>query len=221
MTTKFTFSNFTLENLTGIVNLQEGEIDDYEWTQVENIPLTDREQQRLQYIKSDLINSDTHLMNEATLWARGIYPILLLAEQRNIQAWSQVSLQAQYTRFELEGIVDGVLGKNVAGRLESPYVVVVEAKRGVESQNPVFQLYAQLLASAFLNWKKNGHYSQEIFGCYTIADSWKFMRAQVEGFEADTPLLQVEYSRELGEKYEAEKIFKILKNIVSKHVATP
>ena len=45
------------------------------------------------------------------------------------------------------------MGYSVAGRLEMPYLVVVETKRGVENQNPIFQLYAQLLAAARLNWE--------------------------------------------------------------------
>jgi hypothetical protein len=65
------------------------------------------------------------------------------------------------------------------GMMESPYIVVVETKRGIDNQNPLFQLYGQLLAAAHLNWENENqeHSPQEIFGCYTIADSWTFVRA--------------------------------------------
>jgi hypothetical protein len=75
---------------------------------------------------------------------RGIYPLLLLAKKGNIQAWAEVILQAQYSNFELEGIADGVLAKCVSGFVEVPYLVVVEAKRGLESQNPLYQLYGPI-----------------------------------------------------------------------------
>ncbi len=221
MSTKFTFSSITLENLTQFVNLQEENLGEYEWTQVDSFIVTDAERQLLQGIMSHLFKISTHLVNEATVWARAIYPLLMLAEQESIQAWAQVSLKAHYTHFELEGIADGVLGKCVLGRLKSPYLVVVETKKGVENQNPVFQLYAQLLAAAHLNWEQDHLSPQEIFGCYTIADCWTFVKAQVTDIDADIPTLRIEGSREYGEKYEAETIFKILKNIVSKHVATP
>jgi hypothetical protein len=96
--------------------------------------------------------------------------------------------------------------------------VVVETKKGVEGQNPVFQLYGQLLAAAYLNWVNDPCPQQEIFGCYTIADTWKFVRAELEGIETERPTMRLEYSREYSEKYDAETILKILKSIVAKHV---
>jgi hypothetical protein len=214
---KLTVSELSLEDLKSFIQLEEGKIADYEWTQAESLLLTAREEIQLQEIKSHLLNHDTTLMNEATIWARAIYPILLLAERQEIEAWAQVSLQAKYQKFELEGIADGVLGKSVAGRIEAPYLVVVEAKKGIEAKNPIFQLYGELLAAAYLNWKNNQSFKQEIFGSYTIADTWKFVRAEVEGIDAETPTMRVEYSREYVEKLEAETIFKILKKIVSKY----
>ena len=45
-------------------------------------------------------------------------------------------LSAVYSQFEVDGMANGVMGYSVAGRLEMPYLVVVETKRGVENQNP-------------------------------------------------------------------------------------
>lgn len=215
---KLTFSGISASDLKPLIHLEERAIADYSWTQVETLALSETEQQQLQVIASRLLNYPLHLMNEATIFSRAIYPLLLLSEQNSIQAWAEVSLQAKYTRFELEGIVDAVLAKSIAGRLECPYLVVVETKRGVESKNPVFQLYAQILAAARLNWENTPLLPQEIFGCYTIADSWTFIRAEVEEIDSDLPVLRVEYSREYVEKLEAETIFKILKGIVSKSI---
>lgn len=193
---KLTFAKISLADLKRLVTLQEGIIASHPWTQIDSITLTDNEQRQVQDLKSRLSNCDTHLMNEATIWARAIYPLLSLAEQGSIQAWAEVPLQAQYAQFEIEGVADGVLGKTVAGRVESPYLIVVEAKKGVENQNPVFQLYAQLLAGARLNWENDHQQNQEIFGCYTIADTWKLVRAEIKDIETNLPTMQLEYSKE-------------------------
>lgn len=214
---KLTPSNLSLTNLKRLVELQVHIVGNHEWIQTDSIQLTEREQRRLQDIISDLLNYPLHLMNEATLLARAIYPLLLLAEQPPIQAIAEVNLQAQYANFEIEGIADGVLAKSHSGFIESPYLVVIEAKRGIEGKNPVIQLYGQLLAAAHLNWDNDGLPQQKIFGCYTIADSWTFVKAVVAEIESEKPTLQVEHSREYTEKTEAETILKILKRIVAEY----
>ncbi len=188
---KLTFSTVTLEHLRQVVNLQERDASEI-WLASAEIELVDRERLQLEIIQSYLIHEKLHLLNEATLWARAIYPLLLIAEKTGIRAWSKVLLSAVYSQFELDGIVDGVMGYSVAGRLEMPYLVVVETKRGVENKNPIFQLYAQLLAAARLNWEGDRNPVQEVFGCYTIADSWTFVRAEVSEIESDRPTLKVE-----------------------------
>ncbi|BAP55375.1 hypothetical protein THII_1078 [Thioploca ingrica] len=215
---KLILSTLSLPILKQWVNLNEYGIADYDWLNVEAISLSETEQQELQRLRLRLLNHRTLLMNEATIWARGIYPLLLLAEQGNIEAWAGVAMRATYPQFEIEGIADGVLGKCVSGFIETPYLIVVEAKRGLEAQNPVYQLYGQLLVAAHLNWENNPEEPQEIFGCYTIADSWSFIRAEVNGMMADRPSMQIESSRQYAEQYDAETIAKILKGIVSKYV---
>jgi len=215
---KLTLSGLSKATLTRFIHLDERDLDSYEWLQVEAISLTATEQQYLQLIQSRLRRYRTHLMNEATLWARAIYPLLWLAEQENIQVLAGVPLQAQYTLFEIEGIADGVLGKTAIEGIKNPYLVVVETKRGVENQNPLFQLYGQLLAAAHLNWEFDGHLPQEMFGCYTIADSWTFVRAEIDRIDSDKPTLQIEASKEYSEQYDAPTILKILKGIVARHL---
>ncbi|NEO86630.1 MAG: hypothetical protein F6J87_20585 [Spirulina sp. SIO3F2] len=215
---QLTLSQIKLADLQPLIQLREHKVAAYPWTQVDAIELTSREQTQIQEICSHLINHDTALMNEATIWSRAIYPLLLLAEQDEIEAWAEVSLHAQYPRFELSGVVDGVLGKSIAGRVESPYLVVIEAKKGIEAENPVFQLYGQLLAAAYQNWQQNQQPQQELYGCYTIGDTWKFLRAQVSDIETERPSLTIEFSREYVEKLEAELIFKLLKKIVSQYI---
>jgi hypothetical protein len=217
LTAKLTLSSLSLQEIKKFVQLQEGKVGTYGWNNVEDLAITPHEQQQLIEVRSHLINRDTTLMNEATIWSRAIYPLLLLAESNDIEAWAEIPLSAQYKTFTLEGVADGVLGRNVAGRLEAPYLVVVEAKRGIDAPTPVYQLYGQLLAAARLNWELTPQSSVEIFGCYTIADTWKFLRAEIENIDTEQPTMRLEYSREYVEKLETETIFKILKTIVARY----
>jgi len=214
---KLTLGNLKLDDLETWVRLEEQQTEDYPWTQVESVAINESLQAEVQTIAQRLFQRQTHLMNEATIWARGIYPLLVLAEEADIQAWAGVSLKASYTQFDLEGIADGVLGRGVAERVTAPYLVVVEVKKGIEGETPIFQLYGQILAAAYLNWKRDQEPCQELFGCYTIADSWTFVRAEVKGIDHDRPSLYVEYSREYMEKLEALTILKLLKSIVARH----
>jgi len=93
---KLIISKVSVADLKRLVNLQEGAIASYPWTKIDSISLTDNELRQVQDLKSRLSNCDTHLMNEATIWARAIYPLLSLAEQEPFQAWAQVPLQAQF-----------------------------------------------------------------------------------------------------------------------------
>jgi len=125
---KLTFSNLSKADLKRLVNLQEKPAQSsYSWLQVEGMVLTEVERQRLQFIQSDLVNLQVHLLNEPTLWARAIYPLLLLAERDSIRAWAGVPLYARYAQFEIEGVADGVLGKSATGFVEAPFRGFVEA----------------------------------------------------------------------------------------------
>jgi len=204
-----------IAELRQVVDIQESGIQPYPWLQVMDIDLTELEQRQLQVLALQLENLKLHLLNEATIWSRAIYPLLLIAEHYPIQAWSQVPLSMTFPTFQIEGIADGVLANAIAGYVESPYLVVVEAKRGLEAQNPQFQLYGQMLAAAGMNWERDRQLCQEIFGCYTIADSWTFFRAEVSHFQAEKILMKIESSREYNERLEMAEILKILKRIVA------
>ncbi|MGH9755480.1 MAG: hypothetical protein ACREA2_22095 [Blastocatellia bacterium] len=156
-------------------------------------------------------------MNEATIWARAIYPLLVLSEQGRLEAWAQLPLKAQYKSFRLEGVADGVIGLNISGITKSFYLIVVEAKRGLEAPDPQVQLYGAMLAAARLNWEHDNRIPQEIFGCYTVADNWTFVHGLVSDIETDRPTMTVASSREYAEKVEAEAILRILKSITGKH----
>jgi hypothetical protein len=213
----FKYSELTIDVLRTIINLKERGVMPEYWEQLV-VPLTEEERQQVKFITARLMKSRVFPMNEATIWGRAIYPLLMMAEQDNLQTWAQVALRAQYPSFSLEGIADGVLGKVLSDRVESPYLVVVEAKRGLEAYNPEAQLIGEMLAAARLNWEQNGETPQEIFGCYTITDNRTFVHGLVSEFESDRPAMTVTSSREFAEKTEAETILRILKFITGKYV---
>jgi hypothetical protein len=213
---KFLFSELSPEKLSQIVKIDEKGVVPEKWQPMQSVG-TPQEQEKIQLIQSYLVNARLTLMNEATIWSRAIYPLLMLAENNNIQAWAQINLKAQYAHFELSGTVDGALGDCTSGTLKAPYLVVLEAKRGLEAENPQYQLYGEMLAAAWLNWQQNPEQTEQtIFGCYTISDTWTFLSGTVKAFEADYPIMIVESSKEYIQRNEAETILKILKFITQK-----
>lgn len=187
------------------------------WDKID-VSLTRQELQRVESIVSSFLNRSVAQMNEATIFSRAIYPLLVLAEQDRLEAWAQAPLKAQYSGFVLEGIADAVIGFNISGITKSSFcLIVVEAQRGMEAQDLQIRLYAAMLAAARLNWERDKRLPQEIFGCYTVADNWTFMHGLVSDIEAARPTMTVASSREYAEKIEAETILRILKSITGKY----
>ncbi len=210
---KLIFSELSQDKLGQIAKIEENGVVLERWNQMQS-ECTAQEQEQINLIQSHLTTYRLALMNEATIYARAIYPLLVLAERENIQAWAQVTLNAVYPHFELGGIIDGVLGNCASGTISTPYLVVVEAKRGLEAENPQYQLYGEMLVAAWLNWQKQADKTaQEIYGCYTISDTWTFMHGIVREFEADYPVMVVESSKEYIQRNEAQTILQILKFI--------
>jgi hypothetical protein len=207
----------SFENLLSVLKIRESPMQDYPWTQVGTIALTPVEETQLEFITRRLLEEPAHLLNEATIWARAIYPLLLLGEQGAIRARVEVSLSAKYRKFQITGIADGALGKTIGSRVVSPLLVVVEAKQGIEGNDPIPQLYGEMLAAARLNWELDQREPQVIFGCYTIADTWTFVRGEVSQVDADRPEFSIEYSREYTQKYDTAIILRLIKSIVQRY----
>ncbi len=216
---RYLFSELTLKEIRRIVRLKEQRVAADSWFKDEQILLSEAEKQQIKYITGCLLPYETTLMNEATIWGRAIYPMLLMSEKYDLQAHAEVSLEAEYPCFVLHGIADAVIGKCQAGVVEVPYIVVVEGKRGLEGKNPRFQLYGELLAAAHINWEENPEPEKTVFGCYTVADSWTFLQAKITDIESELPEMDIESSREYVEKIEAETILKTLKYMVSHYIS--
>ena len=214
----YTFSQLTEKVIHQLVTLDEEDGALEEWLN-RQMSLTDDERRRLEKIKSTLRYHHIAAMNEATLWTRAIYPILMLAEQGRVRAWSGVSLKAAYPTFALEGEVDGALAPATGGRIRPPYLIVHEAKRGLNAPDPLYQLYGEMLAAARINAERDATTEQEIFGCYTVNETWAFVRGIVGDMESDKPTFAVEFSPDYDCIWEAEEIVQLLKFIVAKQLA--
>ena len=213
----YRFSELTNETLDSLVTLHEKIGVSEAWEQMQII-LTAEEGKRIDIFRANLEGLELIAMNEATLWSRVVYPLLVLAEQEHIRAWAGVPLKATYATFQLEGEADGALAPCILGRMRQPYFVVHETKRGVNAPDPLYQLLGEMLAAAWLNWKKDANPEPEIFGCYTVADSWAFVRGVVGEIDTEKPTFAVEKSRTYDGVSDAERIVQILKTIVAKHL---
>ena len=98
------------------------------------------------------------------------------------------------------------LAPAIGGRIQPPYLIVNEAKRGIQAPDPQFQLYGEMLAAAWLNWERSPNPEQEIFGCYTVNDSWVFIRGVVSDIETDKPTFTLEFSPDYNGIWDAEQI---------------
>ncbi len=164
-------------------------------------------------ITGNLVDYKTQRVNEATIWARAIYPLLVLAERDDIRAWSLVPLAGKFNEVEIRGEVDGALASSFDEEVEPPYFVVVEAKRGVGGSDPVAQLLGAMLCAAQRN-ERDGRPASEVYGCYTIAAVWTFVRGTID-WSQPRPALTVLSSREYMEQTEAATILAILESILA------
>jgi hypothetical protein len=164
---------------------------------------------------SSSTSSATIARSASTSWSRAIYPVLVLAERGSIRAWSVVPLAAHFDDVEIRGEADGALAASIDEDVGTPYLVVMEGKRGLGGTDPMPQVLGAMLCAARLN-AGAAHPSPEVFGCYTIADVWTFVRGQVD-LREPRPAMTVSVSPEYAERFEAETILAILESIVGKY----
>ncbi len=184
------------------------------WEELGRVEIGEQARSALDLIVAKLRGFRAHMANEATVWSRAIYPLLALAERGEIVAFSRVALAARFDDVELCGEADGALAASVDEEPSTPYLVVVEAKRGVGGTEPVSQLLGALLCAARRN-ERGGKPAEEIYGVYTIADVWTFVRARID-WSGPRPVMRVLASGEYVEKLEASMILAILEAIVAR-----
>lgn len=215
--TKLSLASVTLDDLGRLAALESHEMTQEPW-QDDALAFDDATSGQLAYLVAKLAGTRPTTLNEATLWSRAIYPLLELAETNLVKAWAQVAVAARdpYTDTELAGVVDGVLAHEgvLSGAPGQPFLLVMEAKRGMDATDPRPQLLAAILA---VLWTKIAHVGDaqpvEAFGCFTVGDIWTFVRAEAVVRAAGiVPRLAMtlSWSRELTERTEANAILRAL-----------
>jgi hypothetical protein len=210
----YTFKELNAAILAEVVTLRHERGQPAVWEELARREIGERQRLAISLIVENLNNYKSHRSNEATLWARAIYPLLVLAERADVRAFSLVSMAARFDDVELRGETDGALAMNIDEEAGLPYLVVIEAKRGVAATDPMGQLLGAMLCAARLN-DQDGHPAGEMFGCYTIADVWTFVRGVLD-WSQQKPAMSLLSSREYAEKTEAVTILAILASIVAK-----
>ncbi len=218
--TKLALASVTLDDLARLAVLESRGTTESPWNGPVDPPDAAALVQ-LRYLTAKLVETHPILLNEVTLWARAIYPLLELAEAGNVRAWGGVPLAARdpYSDTELLGVVDGVLAPEegvLAGTPGQPFLLVLETKRGVDATDPRPQLFAAILA---VLWTRLGRAHGEggpveVFGCFTVSDTWTFVQAEATVRpEGSHPRLGVmlSWSREYTERVEAEAILRVLR----------
>ena len=76
-----------------------------------------------------------------------------------------------------------------------------------------------MLAAARLNWEQDANPEQEIFGCYTVTDTWAFVRGVVSDIDTEKPTFTLEFSPDYNGISDAENIVQLLKFIVANQIA--
>lgn len=189
------------------------------WDELGKRELDEHDRLALGLITEKILQYKTQRLNEATIWARAIYPLLALAERDPIMAFSMVPLAATFDGIEIRGEADGALAASINEEPGLLYLVIVQAKRGIGARDPMAQLLGAMLCAARSN-EREGHAAGEIFGCYTIGDVWTFLRGTLD-WSQPKPAMSVLASREYTEKNEAATILSILDSIVAKIQLTP
>jgi hypothetical protein len=191
------------------------------WEELESTPLAPELRPHLDWIVDRVRAVLAVRANESTVWSRAIFPLLMLAETATVRAWSQVPARAELVvgdeRVELVGVIDGVLARETAlgGAAKPPFLLVIEGKRAVDATDPGPQVLAALLASMVSEPAAAGGTVLERFGCFTVGDTWTFVRAEWSRGDLDArPTLRLAWSREYAETSEGERLLAVLRGIV-------
>lgn len=211
----YALAQLTLKDIASFCDIEDFGVLPAIWEERELAPISEAEKAVVAMLRHWLTAYKTHLVNEATIWARAIYPMLALAERDNIRAFSAVPMSGKFSWGEFRGEVDGVLAKmGIEAEAGPPYFVVVEAKRGVEGHDPIAQLLGGLLCAASYDHKQENRAEQLLYGVYTIADVWTFIQVRISNLDGDRPRVKTSFSREYMEKTEALTILQLMKSMV-------
>src|SRR5580700_832893 len=95
------FSEVTHGDLTSLVHLDNRGIRREPWDELARGELAPAEQRIIEYVTAGLERFRPSVVNEATVWARAIFPLLALAETEGVEAQADVPLTARIGEVEL------------------------------------------------------------------------------------------------------------------------
>jgi len=215
----------TADDLAAIVAFDGEGVTTQPWETFLDAPLTEGDRAELALVLRHL-GPFSVTLNEATVWGRAIFPLLMLAENERVAAWSQVPLTgaAPSGAVALAGVVDGVLAPEGAlgGAPGFPYLLTVEARRGTDASDPRPQLLGALLATAWAQLARTGALPGESFGCYTVGTLWTFVHVRITATD-DAPgwRMRLRWSREFAEALEGDAILRVLRGVVGRQDRAP
>src|SRR5262245_39672003 len=125
----YPFKELTSATLAEVAVLRHEPRSPAVWDDLARREVGERERTELGFIVDRLLQYKIVRVNEATVWARAIYPLLALAEHGDIRAWSVVALSGRFNDVEIRGEADGALAGSIDEEVGIPYLVVVGAKR--------------------------------------------------------------------------------------------
>lgn len=214
---KVSLASVSLRDLEDLVELTSLGVTSEPWDAEPERLEPDLEVQ-VKYLHAKLARAQPSTLNEATIWARAVYPLLVLAENNRVRAWAQVPIAARdpYSDAEISGIIDGVLAPEavLAGAPGLPFLLVVEAKRGMDGVDPRPQLLGAVLAALWQRIAAGEAPPMEAYGCYTVGDIWTFVRARATLPAGGRLALALSWSREYSERAEVSGILQVLRRIV-------
>jgi hypothetical protein len=84
------FTDLSFEDLAGLVDFKDQGTHRQPWEDLARGDLTEGEQRQIDYVVAGLRRFKPSLVNEATVWGRAIFPLLLLAEVEGVEAQADV-----------------------------------------------------------------------------------------------------------------------------------
>ena len=161
---------------------------------------------------------NTARANEATLWARVIYPLMELAERDDVVAWAQVTVSARHPARDvvITGVIDGAFARDDLGQPGAPYFLVVEAKRGIDASDPLPQVAGAMLAAGLCRPPAEGGGPVEVFGAFVVTDKWTFLRGTITADAAGALTLTLAPSREYAVRHESPAIVAVMGAIIER-----
>ncbi len=90
----FSLAALTVDSRQSLCRLTGHDVTDEPWRSLAATELSVDDRRLAAFYTSKNVSASATAMNESTVWARVIYPLLMLAEVRDVRAWSQVPIMA-------------------------------------------------------------------------------------------------------------------------------